>query len=74
MTGSLQEKNNKYYIVLSMKVNDKWKTKWVKTGLDVKGNKLSIKFIASIVISLLFLPILPTIIFCISFFCCGLGL
>jgi integrase len=39
MTGSLQEKNNKYYIVLSMKVNDKWKTKWVKTGLDVKGNK-----------------------------------
>lgn len=39
MTGSLQEKNGKYYIVLSMKLNGKWKTKWVKTGLEVKGNK-----------------------------------
>ena len=39
MTGSLQKKNGKYYIVLSIQVDGKWKTKWIATGLDVKGNK-----------------------------------
>ena len=39
MTGSLQQKNGKYYIVLSYQDDGKWKTKWVATGLDVKGNK-----------------------------------
>jgi hypothetical protein len=39
MTGSLQVKNNKYYMVLNIKVNGKRKPKWIATGLDVKGNK-----------------------------------
>ncbi len=39
MTGSLQEKNNKYFIVLNCKVNGKRKQKWIATGLDIKGNK-----------------------------------
>lgn len=39
MTGSLQEKNGKYYIVLNSKMNGKRKQKWIATGLDVKGNK-----------------------------------
>ncbi|MDF2820171.1 MAG: integrase [Clostridiales bacterium] len=40
MTGSLHEKNGKYSIVLSFKdENGKWKTKWISTGLEVKGNK-----------------------------------
>lgn len=39
MTGSLQVKNDKYYMVFSWKENRKWKTKWVATGLSVKGNK-----------------------------------
>lgn len=40
MTGSLQAKRGKYFIVLSYKdSHNKWKQKWVSTGLDVKGNK-----------------------------------
>lgn len=40
MTGSLQEKNGKYYIVLNTRdSNGKRKPKWISTGLDVKGNK-----------------------------------
>lgn len=39
MTGSLQIKNDKYYIVLNDCVNGKRKQKWCKTGLPVKGNK-----------------------------------
>ena len=39
MTGSLQIKNNKYYIVLNDYVNGKRKQKWVKTELPIKGNK-----------------------------------
>lgn len=39
MTGSLQEKRNKYYIILNYKVDGKRKQKWISTGLDVKGNK-----------------------------------
>lgn len=39
MTGSLQIKNNKYYIVLNEYVNGKRKQKWIKTELPVKGNK-----------------------------------
>lgn len=39
MKGSLQEKNNKYYIVIDCYVEGKRKQKWVKTGLEVKGNK-----------------------------------
>ena len=39
MTGSLQIKNDKYYIVISDYVNGKRKQKWLKTSLPVKGNK-----------------------------------
>lgn len=40
MTGSLQEKNGKYYAVISYKDTDgKWKYKWKNTGFDIKGNK-----------------------------------
>jgi len=40
MTGSLQEKRGQYYCVLSFKdERGKWKTKWVGTKLEVKGNK-----------------------------------
>ena len=40
MRGSVQEKNNKLYVVLSYKTEDgKHKTKWVGTGLKAKGNK-----------------------------------
>ncbi len=39
MTGSLQVKNNKYYIVLNIYENGKRKMKWIHTGLPVKGNK-----------------------------------
>ena len=41
MTGSLQSKKNKYYIVLSYKDPETLKnaTKWVSTKLEVKGNK-----------------------------------
>lgn len=39
MTGSLQIKNNKYYIVLNTYENGKRKMKWISTDLPVKGNK-----------------------------------
>lgn len=40
MTGSLQEKNGKYYAVINTTdTNGKRKQKWVSTGLDIKGNK-----------------------------------
>lgn len=39
MTGSLQIKNGKYYMVLNCTENGKRKQKWVATGLPQKGNK-----------------------------------
>ena len=39
MTGSLQIKSNKFYIVLNTYDRGKRKTKWISTGLPVKGNK-----------------------------------
>lgn len=39
MTGSLQIKNEKYYIVLNTYVDGKRIKKWISTGLTVKGNK-----------------------------------
>lgn len=39
MTGSLQIKQNKFYIVLNISANGKRKQKWIATGLPVKGNK-----------------------------------
>jgi len=39
MTGSLQVKNGKYYIVLNRYENGKRKPKWIPTGLAEKGNK-----------------------------------
>ena len=39
MTGSLQVKNDKFYIIVNTKENGKRKQKWIATGLDVKGNK-----------------------------------
>lgn len=39
MTGSLQVKNGKYYIVLNTYENGNRKPKWISTGLAEKGNK-----------------------------------
>ena len=39
MTGSLQVKNDKFYMIINLKENGKRKQKWVSTGLEVKGNK-----------------------------------
>lgn len=39
MTGSLQVKNGKFYIVLNTYENGKRKPKWISTGLDERGNK-----------------------------------
>ena len=39
MTGSLQTKNEKFYIVVNEMVNGKRKQRWIATGLTVKGNK-----------------------------------
>ena len=39
MTGSLQTKNGKFYIVLNDMVSGKRKQRWIATGLTVKGNK-----------------------------------
>lgn len=39
MTGSLQIKNGKFYIILNLKENGKRKQKWIATGLETKGNK-----------------------------------
>lgn len=39
MTGSLQVKNGKFYMVLNIYENGKRKTKWIATKLSEKGNK-----------------------------------
>ena len=39
MTGSLQIKKGKYYMVLNTQDDGKRKQRWIPTGLDVKGNK-----------------------------------
>lgn len=39
MTGSLQVKKGFFYIVINTYENGKRKTKWIATGLPVKGNK-----------------------------------
>lgn len=40
MTGSLQEKNGKYYAVINVKDSTgKRKAKWISTGYSVRGNK-----------------------------------
>ena len=39
MTGSLQVKNGKYYMVLNSTENGKRKQKWLSNGLTEKGNK-----------------------------------
>ncbi len=39
MTGSLAEKNGKYYAVLNLNEHGKRKQKWINTGLPIKGNK-----------------------------------
>lgn len=39
MTGSLQIKSNKYYLVLNTYENGKRKPKWIATELAAKGNK-----------------------------------
>ena len=39
MTGSLQTKNGKYYMVLNSTENGKRKQRWIATGLAEKGNK-----------------------------------
>ena len=40
ITGNLQTKNNKFYVVLNLKdKNGKRKQKWINTGLSVRGNK-----------------------------------
>lgn len=39
MTGSLQVKNDKFYMVLNGTENGKRKQKWISTGLPVRGNK-----------------------------------
>ena len=39
MTGSLQSKNDKFYVVLNIYEDGKRKRKWISTGLSCKGNK-----------------------------------
>ncbi len=40
ISGHLQEKSGRYYMVLNLKnENQKWKPKWIATGLLTKGNK-----------------------------------
>ena len=39
VAGHLQEKKGNYYIVLCYSVAGKNKTKWISTGLPIKGNK-----------------------------------
>lgn len=39
MTGSLQIKNDKYYLVLNLTQQGKRRQRWISTGLSVKGNK-----------------------------------
>lgn len=39
MTGCLQTKNDRYYVVLNMYEDGKRRKRWISTGLPVKGNK-----------------------------------
>ena len=39
VAGHLQEKKGYFYMVLNYSVGGKRKTKWLPTGLVVKGNK-----------------------------------
>ena len=39
MTGSLQIKKDKFYMVLNLTQNGKRRQKWISTGYTVKGNK-----------------------------------
>ena len=39
MTGSLQVKSGKFYMVLNSTENGKRKQRWISTGLPEKGNK-----------------------------------
>ncbi|MDL2325392.1 tyrosine-type recombinase/integrase [Ruminococcaceae bacterium OttesenSCG-928-A16] len=39
ITGHLQEKNGRFYMVLNLYVDGKWKPKWISTRLATKGNK-----------------------------------
>lgn len=40
ITGSVQQKNGKYYAVLNLKdENGKSKQKWINTGYEIRGNK-----------------------------------
>ena len=39
ITGHLQEKSGRYYMVLNLYIDGKWKPKWITTKLPVKGNK-----------------------------------
>lgn len=39
MTGDLQIKNGKFYMVLNSTENGKRKQRWISTGLPVKGNE-----------------------------------
>ena len=40
MTGSLQQKNGKYYAVINLTdQSGKRKQKWISTGYEIKGNK-----------------------------------
>ena len=39
MTGHLQIKRNKYYVVLDRYIDGKRKQQWLSTGLTAKGNK-----------------------------------
>ena len=40
ITGSIQQKNGKWYAVLNMKdINGKRKPKWIPTGYNARGNK-----------------------------------
>lgn len=39
MTGSLQIKNDKYYLVLNLTQQGMRRQRWISTGLSVKGNK-----------------------------------
>ena len=38
MTATLTKKCNKYYVIVSYKLNNKRKQTWVNTGLTVDGN------------------------------------
>ena len=44
VTGSVQPKNNTFYVVLNITdENDKRKQKWIPTGLPIRGNKTKAK-------------------------------